>query len=378
MGISPTVSLIGSFRKHYPEVKAAAQVFSDAGIVVKAPPISRIVNPGREYARFESDCEQCSDHAIQAATMEKIFNSDFVYVVNPGGYIGRSTAYELGRVHERGLAVFYAEPPKDLPIDVPESAVIDASDLAAAIGENGVVPSRVRRPRVAALQAADIVIFTLREERLHVLLIERGKEPYRGMRAIPGGFVRPGESLEDAARRELREETGLADPPLRQLGTYSKPERDPRGRVVSTVFLAIQPNLSAVTGGTDADDANWVEVEESMWRDGSSLAFDHAKILQDALERTRNLLELTTVAVDFCEEPFTISELRKVYEAVWGVELNPGNFQRQVRETKGFVVETTKKSTSRMGKPATLFRRGQAEFLRPPMLRPVKRGPGSD
>lgn len=190
-----------------------------------------------------------------------------------------------------------------------------------------------------AMQAADIVIFTIREERLHVLLVRRGKEPYRRMHAIPSGFMRPGESLEHTARRELKEETGLdvSGIRLRRLRTYSDPERDPRGRVVSTVFLAILPNLPEVTGATDAYRADWVEVEESLWSDDSGLAFDHGDILRYDLERARHLLELTTLAVDFCEELFTISDLRKVYEAVWGVELNPGNFQRQVRGTRGFV-----------------------------------------
>lgn len=377
--IRPSVSLVGSFRQHYPAVLKAAQIFADAGMVVKSPPMSPISHHG-QFVRFESDPPLSSDHAIQAATFEKIFSSDFVYVVNPGGYIGRTTAYELGRIHERGLAVFYAEPPEDLPIDVPEGTVVSPDVLVNAIG--GARPKAVRRPRVAALPAADIVIFTIRSGRLHVLLIKRGTRPFRGKLALPGGFVRPGESLEDTAMRELEEETGLdaSSISLRQLHTYSHPERDPRGRIVTTAFLAIAPNLPEVTGATDAYRADWVEVEESLWSRDGSLAFDHGLILQNGLEEARQLLERTTSAVDFCGSLFTISDLREVYEAVWGLKLSPQNFQRKVRKTTGFVTRTNKKRTSRPGAPAELFRRGPAKLLYPPMMRPRHRNqpePGS-
>nr|WP_037342542.1 NUDIX domain-containing protein [Amycolatopsis sp. MJM2582] len=234
----------------------------------------------------------------------------------------------------------------------------------------------MRRPRVAALPTADIVIFTIRAERLHVLLIKRGTEPYRGKLALPGGFVRPGESLEDTAKRELVEETGLDAfrIPLQQVHTYSQPERDPRGRIVTTAFLAIAPNLPEAAGGTDAYHADWVEVETSIWLDSDRLAFDHEVILKQALERTRRLMEHTTIATDFCGKIFTISELRQVYEAVWGFPLNPQNFQRKVRSTKGFIVNIGKKQAKQPGRPADLFRPGPARILYPPMLRPSQRG----
>lgn len=376
--IRPSVSLIGSFRQHYPQVLEAARAFADAGMTVKSPPLSRITDERREFVRFASDPPLSSDHAIQAATLEKIFTSDFVYVVNPGGYIGRTTAYELGRIHERGLAVYYAEPPKDLPIDVPEQTVVGACELAAAVSGSDRPPGPVRRPRVASQPTADIVIFTIRSGLLHVLLVKRGTEPFPGRLALPGGFVRPGESLEDTAMRELKEETGLdgSSIPLPQLHTYSQPRRDPRGRIITTAFLAIAPNLPEVAGATDAYRADWVEVEQSLWRRGGRLAFDHGVILQNGLERARKLLEHTTIGVDFCGEAFTISELREVYEAVWGVRLNPQNFQRKVRNTTGFVVKTSKKRTSRPGAPAELFRRGTARILYPPMMRPRQQGRG--
>ncbi|GGP41996.1 hypothetical protein GCM10010185_11600 [Saccharothrix coeruleofusca] len=303
--------------------------------------------------------------------MEKIFSSDFVYVVNPGGYIGRTTAYELGRVHERGMAVYYAEPPKDIPIEVPAGTVLTARELADGIVCGTSRIKAIRRPRVAALPTADIVIFTIRDWRLHVLLIKRGTEPYRGKLALPGGFIRPGESLEDTAKRELAEETGLdsSSIPLQQIHTYSHPERDPRGRIITTAFLAIAPNLPEVMGATDAHRADWVEVEDSLWLNNDRLAFDHGEILQQALGRARRLLEHTTIAADFCGKVFTIAELRKVYEAVWGIPINPPNFQRKVRGTKGFLIDTGKKKTGQPGRPAELFRRGPARILYPPMMR---------
>jgi ADP-ribose pyrophosphatase YjhB (NUDIX family) len=374
--IRPAVSLIGSFRQHYPEVREAAKIFMTAGMTVKSPPMSRITDHGREFVRFESDPPLSLDHDIQVVALKKIFSSDFIYVVNPGGYIGRTTAYELGRIHERGIAVYYAEPPRDLPIEVPGGTVLSAHDLAASIVGGSVQVKPIRRPRVAALPTADIVIFTIRARRLRVLLIKRGTEPYRGRLALPGGFVRPGESLEDTAKRELAEETGLdgSSIPLQQLHTYSHPERDPRGRIVTTAFLAIAPNLPEVAGATDAYRADWIEVEESLWLDRDRLAFDHGEILQEALERARRLLERTTVAADFCGKVFTISELRKVYEAVWGIPINPQNFQRKVRSTKGFLVDTGKKRNNQPGRPPELFRRGPVKILYPPMLRSDQRG----
>lgn len=106
-----------------------------------------------------------------------------------------------------------------------------------------------------------------------------------------------------------------------------------------------------------------------MWARGGCLAFDHGAILQHGLERARRLLEHTTIGVDFCGKVFTISELRAVYEAVWGTTLNRQNFQRKVTKTTGFVVKTSQKRTSRPGAPAQLFRRGTAQILYPPMMR---------
>ncbi|MFW5418485.1 NUDIX hydrolase [Nocardiopsis sp. CNT-189] len=222
-----------------------------------------------------------------------------------------------------------------------------------------------------AAVTVDLVILTIRSDELHVLLIERGKEPFAGMPALPGGYVRIGEPLDDAARRELVEETGVDDHRLHleQLRSYGDPQRDPRGRVVTVAYLALRPDLPVPKAGTDASAAAWIPVEEAL-AEADSLAFDHGLILQDALEKARTKLEYTTVATAFCVEPFTVSELRRVYEAVWGVALDPSNFRRKVTRAEDFLEATGERRTLDTGRPAALYRRGGAELLAPPLHRP--------
>jgi 8-oxo-dGTP diphosphatase len=227
-----------------------------------------------------------------------------------------------------------------------------------------------RRPPASLTAAVDLVIFTVRDGRLHVLLIERGNMPYRGEAALPGGFVRDGEALDAAARRELREETGVAGDRLHleQLHAYGDPGRDPRGRIISIAYLALGPDLPMPQAGTDASAAHWTLVSSVL--DGQiTLAFDHEKILRDGLERARSQLEHTTIATAFCTEPFTIADLRQIYEAVWGLPLDPSNFRRKVMKTEGFVIPIGERRLPDVGRPAGLFRRGLAETLTPPLTR---------
>jgi 8-oxo-dGTP diphosphatase len=214
----------------------------------------------------------------------------------------------------------------------------------------------------------DLVIFTIRADRLHVLLVERGKEPFLGSAALPGGYVRDGEALNDTALRELSEETGLDGRRLHleQLKTYGDPGRDPRGRVITVAYLALVPNLAAPVAGTDARAASWVPVDSV---DVSELAFDHAMILREALERARSQLEYTTVAAAFCTEPFSVSDLRRVYEVVWGFSLDPSNFRRKVTGAENFLVPTGERRVTEIGRPAALYRRGAARLLFPPLMR---------
>ncbi|WP_433014071.1 NUDIX hydrolase [Kribbella sp. CA-294648] len=218
--------------------------------------------------------------------------------------------------------------------------------------------------------AADLVILTVRDGSLQVLLIRRGIAPYRGRWALPGGFVRPTEDLAETARRELAEETGLNSERihLEQIATYGEPGRDPRGRVISVAYLALVPDLPTPVAGTDAASASWVTVAEVL-DDPERLAFDHHRILTDAVERARAKLEYSPLAAAFCPDEFTISELRGVYEAVWGVQLDPRNFHRKATKTDGFVVPVGSTTTRDGGRPAQLFRRGPAATLHPPLTR---------
>ncbi|WP_274029277.1 NUDIX hydrolase [Streptomyces sp. MMBL 11-1] len=220
----------------------------------------------------------------------------------------------------------------------------------------------------------DLAVFTVREARLHVLLVERGQEPFRGRWALPGGFLLPRESAEDAARRELAEETGLGPDTvgalhLEQLRTYTAPDRDPRMRVVSVAYAALLPDLPEPRGGGDAASARW-------WEAGATgpLAFDHDRILADAHDRIGAKLEYSCLATAFCPAEFTLGELQQVYETVWGVELDRPNFRRKVLSAPGFVqpVGGPPRRTGGRGKPAALYRAGDATALHPPLLRPPR------
>jgi 8-oxo-dGTP diphosphatase len=210
--------------------------------------------------------------------------------------------------------------------------------------------------------AVDLVVLTVRSGELCVLLRERVAPPFLGELSLPGGFVRPNEDLLDAAAREL-EDTGLVvdGHHLEQLASYAAPDRDPRGRVLAVGHLALVPDLPEPDAGATGAWHPVAKVRE--------LAFDHARILADGVERARAKLEYTTLAAAFCPPEFTISQLRQVYEAVWGTNPDPRNFSRKVTSTPGFLVPTGTKLTGGRGRPGELFRRGPATMLHPPMLR---------
>ena len=215
----------------------------------------------------------------------------------------------------------------------------------------------------------DLVVLTIRDDALEVLLVTRGEDPFAGMLALPGGFVRPDESLSQAAERELAEETRLTlgAAHLEQLASYGDPGRDPRMRVVTVAYLALAPEMPLPRAGTDAAEAHWVAVGDVL--DGDVLAFDHQRILADGVERARAKLEYTPLAAAFCPTEFTIGQLRRVYEIVWGTGLDPRNFHRKVTGTPGFVIPAGMATAGERGRPAQLYRTGPAQQLYPPLLR---------
>ena len=195
----------------------------------------------------------------------------------------------------------------------------------------------------------DIVIFTIQAGKLKVLLVKRGVAPYAGQHAIPGGFVLEGESLEQAALRELREETGVSDVYLEQLYSFGDAGRDPRGRVVTVAYFALVSADRSLRAGTDAAAASWFAVEKVP-----VLAFDHGKILAYAVERLRNKLEYTTVGFQLLPEKFSLSELQEVYEAILGKKLDKRNFRRKLALLK--ILKPTSEYRSDGRKPARLYR----------------------
>jgi 8-oxo-dGTP diphosphatase len=223
------------------------------------------------------------------------------------------------------------------------------------------------RERLLLYLAVDLVILTVRENLLQVLIVERAHDPFQEKPALPGGFLQAGEDLQVAAKRELAEETSIDGSAfhLEQLATYGTPDRDTRGRVVSVAYLAIAPDLPIPTAGSDARAARWAPAGTIR----GTPAFDHDGILDDAVERARARLEYTTLAAAFWQPTFTSCDMRKVYEAVWDVPLDPRNFSRKVIKTEGFIVPARTKRVPETGRPAALYRRGPAQSLYPPILR---------
>lgn len=199
--------------------------------------------------------------------------------------------------------------------------------------------------------AVDVAILTVRERRLEVLLVRRHSPPFDGMWALPGGFVRGDESLEDAARRKLEEHTGVRDAYLEQLYTFGEPERDPRMRVITVVYYAlIPPDLLQLPHGEDAEDARLCWAYEVP-----PLAFDHREILDYTLLRLRGKLEYTTIGFQLLGERFTLSELQEVYEAILNRPLDKRNFRKKLLLMR--IVEPTQ-YTKMVGqhRPAVLYR----------------------
>jgi len=196
----------------------------------------------------------------------------------------------------------------------------------------------------------DIILFTVKKNDLKVLLVKRDIEPFKDMWAIPGGFVRIHESLEDAAKRELLEETNVKDVYLEQLYSFGDPKRDPRTRVITVAYFAlVNSKKFKLKASTDVKDAKWF----SMY-DLPKLAFDHQKIIEYALKRLRWKLEYTTVVFSLLPERFTLTQLQKIYEIIFHKELDKRNFRKKIKAL-GIVKETSEYQEDVTHRPAKLY-----------------------
>ena len=200
-------------------------------------------------------------------------------------------------------------------------------------------PDKYKKPSVTA----DILIFSMNEEcQLELLLIQRGGHPYQGKWALPGGFVGISESIDDAARRELVEETGLKDIYLEQLYTFGSVNRDPRMRVISVAYMALLSKRKITPkAGDDAAAAKFFRVYMDNWmlkfkaEDGTELtvddlAFDHREVIQMGLTRLAGKVDYTDIAFELLEDKscFTIYELQRIYECIKGAPIDAGNFRK--------------------------------------------------
>ncbi len=198
---------------------------------------------------------------------------------------------------------------------------------------------------------ADVVVFTFDKGNLKVLLIQRGRPPAEGEWAIPGGFVNIDESLKRAAWRELHEETGVHAAYLRQLGAFGHPDRDPRERIITVVYLALLPvDRMHIEAGSDAMDARLFGLQKLP-----ELAFDHAKILRRAFERLQQNFSDASTALHLLPETFTMLQLRRVHEQVLGETLDKRNFSKKM-QASGLVAPTGKTQKLGAHRPAALYR----------------------
>jgi 8-oxo-dGTP diphosphatase len=199
--------------------------------------------------------------------------------------------------------------------------------------------------------AVDVVIFSVRDEELVALLVRRASEPFAGWWALPGGFPRAEESLDEAALRELKEKTGVTDVYLEQLYTFGDPARDPRERVLSVSYFALlDAQRAAQRAGAEAEPAEWHPVHALP-----PLAFDHARIIEYACLRLRWKLEYTNAVYSLLPERFTLSEIQRIYEIILRKPLDKRNFRKWLLGT-GLVEATGQVRRAGRHRPAQLFR----------------------
>ena len=204
--------------------------------------------------------------------------------------------------------------------------------------------------------AVDCAVFGL-DESLKVLLIERGLDPFKGSWALPGGFVEMDESLDQAARRELEEETSLKNVFLEQLYTFSQPDRDPRDRVVSVGYFAlVRLSDHRLQAATDAIDARWFDVQKLP-----KLAFDHAKILKMAKERLQGKVRYQPIGFELLPKKFTLRQLQQLYEVVLERELDKRNFRKKIL-SMGILTELDEVESGVAHRAARLYRFNKTNY----------------
>lgn len=204
----------------------------------------------------------------------------------------------------------------------------------------------------------DVVVFTIIGDDLKVLLVRRGVEPFLGAWAIPGGFVQMDEALEDAARRELAEETNVHDVYLEQLYTFGAPGRDPRGRVISVAYFAlIAAAHRELAAATDSAEVGWFSAYEPP-----TLAFDHQAILDYALQRLRYKLDYTSVGFQLLPAKFTLSELQRMYEVILRKELDKRNFRKKLL-SMGILEPLQETKMEGPHRPAQLYAFREDQFI---------------
>jgi len=211
------------------------------------------------------------------------------------------------------------------------------------------MPFTYRYPHPAV--TTDIVIFTIRQDELKILLIKRALPPHRNQWALPGGFIKLEESLEEGAKRELQEETGVTGVYLEQLYTFGRPDRDPRERVITVAYLALIPaNEPEIKAATDAEDVSWFGLKELP-----DLAFDHKRILKMAHERLVAKLDYSTIAFQLMPTQFTLSKLQHVYEVILREQIDKRNFRKRILSLN-VIKETGKERKAGAHRPAKLYR----------------------
>lgn len=197
----------------------------------------------------------------------------------------------------------------------------------------------------------DVLLFTVVGSDLKILLVKRNIDPFKGMWALPGGFVNIDESLEDAARRELKEEGNVDSVYLEQLFTFGDPRRDPRSRVITVTYLALSSSEDwNLKSSGDAAEAKLFSV-----KDLPKLAFDHAKIINYGLERLRNKIGYSNIVLGLLPDVFTLTDLQKKHEIILSTSLDKRNFRKKILAT-GLLVDTGKKSDGSAHRPAAFYR----------------------